>query len=73
VETVILNRPVLTGTWKVRVKTSDSSVLGANNAACTVGGAGGPAFTLQLDDIRNLAPDIRLAFGRPDVDELGHR
>ncbi len=37
VEAVILNRPVLLGTWKIRVKTADPSVMGASNAACTVG------------------------------------
>jgi len=40
IEAVILNRPVQTGTWKIRVNSSDATTTGANNAACVTPATG---------------------------------
>ena len=48
-EAVILNRPVPPGTWKVRVRTDDTSVTGANSAACVAPGANGVINTTAAE------------------------
>jgi hypothetical protein len=40
VEAVFLNRPVQTGTWKIRVSSSDTTTTGANNAGCVTPATG---------------------------------
>jgi len=40
IEAVLLNRPVQTGTWRIRVNSSDTTTTGANNAACVTPATG---------------------------------
>jgi hypothetical protein len=45
VEAVFLNRPVETGTWTVRVRTTDTTITGAPGAPCVVPPAGSTTLT----------------------------